>query len=832
MNELRRARLRALMIVGALGLFGGVMLPRLRVVTEITHFLPSGEERESAALVRELAQSELNRTVTLLVEGPELDAAARAAAALGETLAASSEVAWVRTGPDERLNESFYALYFPHRFGFADPQVFASEEALDARIAATRRRLVGSAGALVRPLVPRDPWLFFLTQIERLRADAQGEIALHRLEGADPVFVLPEGAGPGEGAAAVVLLASRHSPFDAGHSRALLDDIDRAFAALPGAASLHLRMSSVHRIALQSETTLRADITRVSTAGSVGVVLLLLALFGSLRILASSTLPLVGATVVALGTTQLVFGQIHGLTLAFGATLIGVAIDYVAHLLNHHVLEPEPPERGGPLASLRVIWPGLVVGAGTTVAGLLGLAWTSFPGIREMAVFTSVGVSAALLLTRYLLAPLLPLAPRPTWLHRRLARVVTEGLAGLRTRRAPLLALLAFALVLVGLGVPRVRWDDDIRALGALDPALLAEDEAVRAAVARMEAGQIVVARGATLDEALVVNDRVFSALGDAQAAEELTRFRSLSPMLPAPSTQRARRAALPDDAWERTAAALTRAGFRPELFDGSELAAPLSPLTWDEVTSTPLGELVRSFRIDTESGPAVLSFVQGVRDPDALRTRIAEIEGARFVDQAGLMERTYRAFRTRTLELVGVGLLVVLLIVALRYRDPRQTMAAFLPALLAAGLTLGVLGLVGMPANLLSVVTLLLVLSMGVDYGVFMVEAGRRASAAHASAPIESTVVSLLIACASTVLSFGVLGMSASPAMRAMGTTAAIGVFTSLLLAPLAWLVLGVDLGAEPGENHSAEPGADHGANPSAEPVKGQRAGDGAGED
>jgi predicted exporter len=82
-------------------------------------------------------------------------------------------------------------------------------------------------------------------------------------------------------------------------------------------------------------------------------------------------------------------------------------------------------------------------------------------------------------------------------------------------------------------------------------------------------------------------------------------------------------------------------------------------------------------------------------------------------------------------------------------------------------------------------VAALLLVLSMGVDYGVFMVESGR-------SGEGGSTLVGMLTACLSTVVSFGALAMSANPALRSMGLTAAIGVALALALAPAAWLLLG----------------------------------------
>ena len=122
------------------------------------------------------------------------------------------------------------------------------------------------------------------------------------------------------------------------------------------------------------------------------------------------------------------------------------------------------------------------------------------------------------------------------------------------------------------------------------------------------------------------------------------------------------------------------------------------------------------------------------------------------------------------------------------RYRRLGPALAAFLPAVLAATTALGALALLGFAANLMHLVALLLVLSMGVDYGIFMVE-----SRHHPEGPAP-TVVSLVVACVSTVLSFGLLAMSDNPALQALGLVTGIGVTLSLLLAPTAWLLLGRD--------------------------------------
>lgn len=767
------------------------------VQTDITDFIPAGEDPAIASLSRELTSSDLNRTITLTLEGTDLDEVTEGAAFVAERLRESDEVAWVRSGPDPELERAFYESYYEHRLGFVT-DLDVSDEALRARAVALRERLASPTGTFVREIATADPLLFFLDQVHALRSVGTAEPRDSGDEGAeDPggleirngVFVAQEG----DAYFGVVLLASRASPFDGEASRSLLSAIHDAFAEAPHSDHLRLEQGGVHRIAVDSETTIRADITRVSAFGSIGVVLIILLLFRSLRMLILASVPLFGGMVAAATATQLVFGGIHGLTLAFGATLIGVALDYVVHLMNHHVLAPgETPQ-----ASLRVIRPGLVLGAATTVAGLAGLAWTSFPGIRQMAVFTSVGVAVALVLTMIVLPPFLPVAPTPSALHKRLAKMAEGFFTRLARQRRVMAAFVVACMAIAAIGLPQLNWEDDIRALSPMNSDLVAEDERVRDRVARMDAGRLLFVTGATMEEALAVNDALYARLSEARAAGELEAFRSLHPFLPSVATQEARVASLPEDLFARTIESFVAEGFVAEPFApfDAHLRAEFEPLTWDAFASTPLALLTSSHRIDTDEGVILLTFVRGVTDSAQIAARIEGLSGAHYFDQGEYMASAYREFRASTVELVGLGLLFVFFLVFLRYRALRPSLAAFLPAALAAATALGVFGLIGVPGNLLHVVCLLLVLSMGVDYGVFMVEAGTDKGRSH-EAP---TLVSLVVACASTFASFGVLALSANPALRAMGLTAAIGVFVSLVLAPSAWLLL-----RKPDEVHS----------------------------
>ncbi len=780
MSPAQRTLAIALLAIGGLATFVAL---RMEIVSDVTHFLPDANDRSLARLSKEIAQSELTRTMVLAIGGPSADVARAAGldleAALREEPRVSPQLAFLEGGPPQDLERAMWELYQPRRLGFvADDGAAAEALTTDAGLAETardlKRRLASPLSPLVSRVAPSDPFLALTRLFERLEGGRADGLAV-----VDGRFMTDDERH------AFLFLGTRAAAFDGGAQRPLLEGLEDAFAEVNARhdGALTLQSSGVNRFAVRAETMIKGDIIRVSSLSVLGLLLLCALLFRSLRLVVLTAAPVSAGVLAGCAVNLALFGRVHSVTLAFGASLIGVCIDYAVHFYSHHVLAPDP---GGPKRTLAHIWTGLLLGATTTVAGFTGLAWSSFPGLRELAVFAGAGIGTALLATRWLVPPLMPAVREPRPFQRRLAIRAGRLLDGMRARRRMLWALPAAAIGVIALGAPAVEWNDDIAALNKLDPALLAEDEAVRAKITRYEQGRMVVALGESEEEALQINDRVERALADAAAAGELKGYRTLAPMLPSAARQRAVQGALRSaDVWPRLERALVREGFRPEGFapfrEALE-APPAEPVTFAELASSPLAPFVRPFKVDLGERTAFLGFLHGVAAPDAVAARLAGIDGAVFVDHGALMSQIYRTYRSRTVDLLLVGLAVVLALVALRYRSASRTLAAFAPAVLAAGVTVAVLALLGLPLNLLALTALLMVVSMGVDYGVFLVEA-----ATSHPAGLPATLIGIIVACASTVLGFGLLALSDHPALQTIGVTSAVGIVASLLLAPTA---------------------------------------------
>lgn len=97
------------------------------------------------------------------------------------------------------------------------------------------------------------------------------------------------------------------------------------------------------------------------------------------------------------------FGHMHVMTLVLGSSLIGVAVDYPLHYLSKSW--SLKPWHSWP--ALRLTLPGLTLSLITSAIGYLALAWTPFPALTQIAVFSAAGLLGAYLSAVCLLPALL-----------------------------------------------------------------------------------------------------------------------------------------------------------------------------------------------------------------------------------------------------------------------------------------------------------------------------------------------------------------------------------------------------------------------------------------
>lgn len=749
-----------------------------RLDVSIERFLPLGTQTTFA---RNFTTSSLARTLVINIGGSNIENVVDAANQLKQQLLAHPEVERVVSGVDERLQEDFFRLYFPRRHYFVSMQPesdipeLISDQGLRQRAAELKRALGQPTGALQRRLADRDPLMLFAHHLDRLTRGYSTMLPSYRgqLLSKDKRY-------------AVLFVTTRHSAFSTSHQVPFLDALSQHWNAIkrPRHRSLTLQYSGVHRFAVQAEREIKQDLRVLSAFSSLATLCLFLGVFASLGVLFLVWLPLGVGTLCAVAVTLAIFGSIHGITLAFGTALIGVCVNYSVHYFSHHALVV----KSDPSATDALRVP-LTLGAVTTVMGFAGLVAVDAPGIRQIAIFASVGVFIALITTLFVLPEWAPKNGQQTKALRSLLRHSDRLFAFLKSRRnqTVMLVVLGSSALLAFGGLSRLTWDTSLAAFHPPHPQLLKQEEQVRARSSVMDSSRMVITTAKSERELLLRSDAISTVLRSARDANELQNCRDLTPWLWSESLQKRNQELLQaaPDLKQRMQRAFAAAGFRTETLNFQEaIQSKAKPLTLADVTHSGLAAVIDTHIMRTNDQLALAVFLQGVKQPQALAKRIAEIPHASYIDHKASLQASYERYRTQILSLIAAGLAAIFLVLLVRYRRPPKALAAFLPAVVAAVATLGILAWLGIPLTLMHALAIVLVLSMGVDYGIFLAETDPEDQGSRV------TLVGVLLDCFSTMLTFGALMMSSIPALQAIGLTTAIGIAWSLVLAPVAFVL------------------------------------------
>ena len=131
-------------------------------------------------------------------------------------------------------------------------------------------------------------------------------------------------------------------------------------------------------------------------------------------------------------------------------------------------------------------------------------------------------------------------------------------------------------------------------------------------------------------------------------------------------------------------------------------------------------------------------------------------------------------------IKLITIGGFCIYILLSISFRDFIRPFKIILPTLMAVGLTVFILAFSGVALNVFHIVSLLLVVGLGLDYSLFF-----HRLTDHKD-EWSSTFRALWMCCFSTVLVFGMLIISKTPPLHAVGLTVAIGAFLCLILGAI----------------------------------------------
>ena len=529
---------------------------------------------------------------------------------------------------------------------------------------------------------------------------------------------------------------------------------------------------SVSGVPLYSAFGVVSAQTEMSTIGLASLLLLIALLVWSLRSMMALMLTL---TCVAAGVaggfsvTVLLLGQLHILTLVFGATLIGISADYALHYLSHSRL----PDWTASLA-LDKVFRSLLLGMASSVLAFSALVLLPFPGIRQIGLFMASGLFCSFLTVCLLF---------PGVFRRRASVRPLTGLFAISPAVFRLSPLVLIPLVLLGvIALSLLPSRDDIRRFYAAPLELETAQDRISQAAGYQPDSRYLLIRGDNTVQLLNRDSQTATALASLIEQDKLSGFFAVSRLLPAAIEQQESLAL-----WQKTAALgyinahLSSFGFTDQAVAATNKAinAAPAPATLEllQTLELPLG--IGGFLGCDKGGCASWIRLWGINDEVALEQLAKSLGAVTLVDPIAIINADINRYRdaVAVMLLLAAGLAFVLLCVA---AGAKAALRIMLVPVLASVLTLAVLGLTHGAYSLINLMGLLLVFGVGLDYGVF------RVFTAHTEQPATSLAIAL--SAATSILAFGMLSFSSTPVISMFGETIALGLLFAYGLSWLEW--------------------------------------------
>jgi predicted exporter len=636
-----------------------------------------------------------------------------------------------------RIDDSQYAaiagFYYPYRRQIlSDDQLHAlvtDADGVEQRALANIFSPFGSGGATLAT----DPFFLFPDSLQTLRPPNavlnldDGYLWANR-DGRDYVFVMASVVSP--------TLSIVEQEQLAQHMNAAIE------SAQSQDAGLDFLKTGFSFYAHEATQSAKGEISTIGVGSLIGLLLLVLTTFRSMRPLVLIVVSILAGCAIALAVTLSVFGFVHLFTLVFGASLIGVSVDYSFHYVADDAFGAEDwtPQKG-----LRNIFMGITLGLLTSILAYLALTVAPFPGLQQLAVFSS-------------------------------------GFLGLWERSQPRhrYGLIGVLAVLIVIGYPTIDIDDDISVLQAQPPQLKRQEAVIQELLGVAQAGTFLLVSADTEEALLQLEESVRGELDALTGSGMLTGYQAISRWVPSRARQQRSHSAYVELIDTRAPGYFETLGVSEDAAAQTlgELTRKMSVLDISVWLESDVSEQFRNLWVTTESGEqASIVLLYGVQDVAALVDEISAYPDVTVVNKARELSGLFGQYRARVAQVLAAAYVVILLGLGMRY-GLRRAAILLVPPVFAGLAALIIISVLGQTLNLFNFLAMILVLGIGIDFTLFIAEARHE----HVG-----TIFAITLSALTTMLAFGLLALSSTYAVHSFGLTVLIGIACAYLLSPLA---------------------------------------------
>ena len=731
----------------------------LPIETNILALLPKNQQDPFAQKAFEQVSQNVSNKVVFLLSGEDKGQLVKAADSFSSNLLGTQLFSGFSAQLSEQQQQAWTKLYFPYRSQLLNKQQRERlQKTPEKQVTRVLQQVYNPFSGVTGRELESDPFLLFRDYLASQSNGSssfslyQGYLTTH-YKGKDYILIRADLAG---------------DPYDTKlqNRLSLLTEIETQTAEKFNVEVLHTGTIFFAAYGTQSA---KNEISTIGVGSLIGVVVLLLLIYRSVLPLLLALLSISCGLLLAFVVTVAVFGKVHLFSLVFGASLIGVSIDYAFHYLTERLVDKGNWQ---PKRALAHIFNAITLGLVTSLIGYLGLLVAPFPGLQQLSLFSVVGLLGAYLTVVFWYP----------FLAKSASKAVVPQLnfisLWLKWWRNPKLrfALPSGLLLLSFVGFSHVHFDDDIRQLQAMPSVLKDQDSLIKSITGVGQSQQILLVK-AENDEALLQRlEGIGEQLVLWKKQGVLINYQSITQYLPSRKTQH-ENFELVKSLYRTQAGNLAAKLNAPEPFSFSQ---SFHPLEAEQYLASSVSQSLGFLWLDKiNAKSAAIIMLNQVENKQIVTNYIHNNDDISSLNKAEQISEIFAYYRVHISKLLIVAYLCIGLLLIWRY-GLRVGLLVLTPPVVAACVGLSVTSLIGVPITIFNLLALILILGIGIDYTLFFAERQREVKA-------KNTLLAISLSAITTILSFGLLALSETQAIHGFGITVLTGIIVAWLLAPLA---------------------------------------------
>ncbi len=517
--------------------------------------------------------------------------------------------------------------------------------------------------------------------------------------------------------------------------------------------------SGVLYFAEEAASSSKRDISVISTGSIIGTLLILWLIFRSFKPMTLPLISIASGVLSAFVYCSWYFGSIHVITIVFGASLIGVAVDYALHYYYFCSSSQK---------SKSYVFRALAFSLITSVVGYSALSFSGLPALKQVALFSIVGLVCSWLTVVSLGHFLFDSNKK---IHDGLLKLVVmrtiKFFSNIPTKVFVLLscglALAFFYFFLNGLKVT-----DSPRVFFAFSDERIEQEKQVAALSSSFEPASFLLIEGETVDELYLNFEKVRQSLSNSDG------FLGVDDFIPSRIDQKKNY-----DLNKKLADAdigmslLEELGFSQEALQeysakqdrAFDYVSPEELFLLDDAGTPKL------FSSSNDKYISLLLIPSGV-NLGVLNGEVSKLAGISLISTVDAAKDALKALRESAMRLLIFACGFIALLILFRYRNYKKVSIVAVPVI-SILITVLAIQLSGGDMSLFHVMALFLVLGLGMDYVIFVEEM---------SSHLEDTLSAICLSSFTSLLSFGLLSLSSTPVVHAFGFAVLVGNSCNLL--------------------------------------------------